>query len=282
MIDFGPAGACDEVVLNKMRRKTHARFLLDLRLGAYEHPFTFGVRISDNAQADIIEHFSGQGLKLSVHAPYYINFASSDPEKIQNTYKYLLDSVLKARELGADRVVFHPGSLTKQTREEAMENCLKNLKEFIKIMDDNNIHDCYICPETMGKHGQIGTWQEVKQMCALDERIIPCLDFGHINAFTLGGLTSEEKYHEILKSFIEELNKKEIHIHFSRIEFTKKGEKKHLTLDEESEFGPNYQEMINAIEKYDANFRVISESNGTQTLDSKKMLEYYEKCFKNE
>ena len=277
MVIFGPAGSCDEVVSNKMKRKEQSDFLIGLGLSAYEYPFTFGVNMNEKSKQEMIEYFSNKGFKLSVHAPYYINFASNDPEKLKNTYKYLLDSVLKAREIGADRVVFHSGSLTNQTREQAMENCIKNLKEFITILDEYDIHDCYICPETMGKHGQIGTWQEVKQMCALDDRIIPCLDFGHINAFTLGGLSSEDKYEEIISAFVDDLKKTEIHIHFSRIEYTNKGEKKHLTLDEDSEFGPSYMEMINSLKKFSANFRVISESNGTQSVDSNKMQEYYKK-----
>ena len=277
MIIFGPSGSSEEVVSAKMSRKQQFEYLQELGLTAYEHPFTFGVNISANTQKELVEHFINNGIKLSIHAPYYINFASQEPEKVKNTYKYLLDSVEKAREIGADRVIFHPGSLTNLTREQAVENCLKNLKEFIKILDEKEIHDCYICPETMGKHGQIGTWQEVAQMCELDDRIIPCIDFGHINAFTLGSLDGEEKYDEIFDKFVNQLGKKEIHIHFSRIEFTSKGEKRHLTLDEESEFGPDFKQMINSAQKFDANIRIISESNGTQTLDSNKMKEYYKK-----
>lgn len=277
MIIFGPSGSSEEVVAAKMTRKQQYEYLSELGLTAYEHPFTFGVNISANTQKDLVEQFINNGIKLSIHAPYYINFASQEPEKVKNTYKYLLDSVEKAREIGADRVIFHPGSLTNLTREQAVENCINNLKEFIKILDAKGVNDCYICPETMGKHGQIGTWQEVARMCELDERIIPCIDFGHINAFTLGSLDSEEKYDEIFDCFINKLGKREIHIHFSRIEFTSKGEKRHLTLEEDSEFGPDFKQMINSAQKFDANIRIISESNGTQTLDSNKMKEYYKK-----
>ena len=224
---------------------------------------------------ELIKEFSG--FKMSVHAPYYINFASSDEAKLQNTFGYLMDSVLKAREIGADRVIFHPGSLTGQSREVALENTLKNLKRFIGLMDERGINDVYICPETMGKHGQVGTWEEVAKMCELDDRIIPCIDFGHINAFTLGMLDNVDKFKEILNKFVIELNKKEIHIHFSRIEFTPKGEKKHLTLDDESEFGPDYKLMIDAMSEFNANFRVISESQGTQSRDANKMLKYLKK-----
>lgn len=277
MIKFGPSGTSNEVIAAKMTKKSQAEYLKKLGLDAYEYPFTYGANISESTKQELIENFKDD-FKISVHAPYYINFASSDEEKVQHSFSYLLNSILKGREFGADRVIFHPGSLTNLTREQAVENTIKNLKEFVKILDENNINDCFICPETMGKHGQIGTWQEVYEMCKIDERIIPCLDFGHINAFTLGELDSEEKYDEILDAFINKLGKKEIHIHFSRIEYTQKGEKKHLALDDESnEFGPDYKQMINVLKKYDANFRVISESNGTQSIDANKMKEYYKK-----
>jgi len=275
VVIFGPAGSCDEVVESKMKRPAQAQFLREMGLKAYEHPFTFGVNINEQTKQDLIQEFGD--FKLSVHAPYYINFASDDEEKLMKTNGYLMDSVLKAREIGADRVVFHPGSLTGQTREQALSNTLKNLKNFVALMDERNIHDVYICPETMGKHGQVGTWEEVAKMCEIDERIIPCLDFGHINAFTLGGLDSLSAIEEIIKKFVVELKKKEIHIHFSRIEYTSKGEKKHLILDDPSDFGPDYKMMIDILKKYDANYRVISESQGTQSRDSYKMLEYYKK-----
>lgn len=275
MVIFGPSGSCNEVSSNKMKRNEQAEFLKGLELEAYEYPFTYGVNMADSTREEIIKEFSD--FKMSVHAPYYINFASNDEEKIQKTFGYLMDSILKAKEIGADRVIFHPGSLTGQTREVALENTLNNLIRFVKLMDQKGIKDVYICPETMGKHGQVGTWEEVAKMCEIDERIIPCIDFGHINAFTLGELNTIDKFDEILRKFIVELGKKEIHIHFSRIEFTAKGEKKHLTLDEESEFGPDYKLMIDALRPYDANFRVVSESQGTQSRDANKMLNYYKK-----
>ena len=279
MIYFGPAGASDEVINQKMTKKQQAEYLLKNGLYAYEHPFTFGVRITDKSAEDLKKLFAGNNIKLSVHAPYYINFASSDDIQIAKSNKYLLDTVLKAIEIGADRVIFHPGSLTGQEREIAVQNTINNLRNFIKILDENNIQNIYICPETMGKHGQIGTVEEVAKMCEIDSRIIPCIDFGHINAFTLGGLNSVEKYKEILDLFINKLNKTEIHIHFSRIEYSPKGEKKHLTLLDESDFGPDYAQMLETIKNYPANIRIISESSGTQTTDSIIMKEYLKNSF---
>lgn len=279
MVLFGPSGTCDEVAKQKLNKQQHAEYLVNVGLGAFEYPFTFGVNINAKSAEEIKSYFAGNNIKLSVHAPYYINFASADDLQIEKSNKYLLDSVLKAKEIGADRVVFHPGALTKQTREVALQNCIKNLANFVKLLDENNITDIYICPETMGKHGQIGTYEEVAQMCEIDYRIIPTLDFGHINAFTLGGLTTVEDYDKIFDLYINKLGKTEIQIHFSRIEFTPKGEKRHLIFGDESEFGPDYKQMLESIKKYDANFRIICESAGTQTKDSVTMKEYFKKVF---
>lgn len=279
MVYFGPSGASEEVVEEKMNKKTQAEYLKSLGLTAYEHPFTFGVRITPKTQDELKDYFINSGIKISIHAPYYINFASSDDVQILKSNKYLLDSVIKAREIGADRVIFHPGSLTGQDREVALQNILNSLTDFVKLLDENNIHDVYICPETMGKHGQLGTVEEVAKMCAIDDRIIPCIDFGHINAFTLGELKNEQKYDEIFNLFINKLNKKQIHIHFSRIEFTNKGEKRHLNLNDDSEFGPDYKQMLKSLKKFDAEVRIISESAGCQTTDSAILLNFYKKLF---
>lgn len=279
MIYFGPAGASDEVIKDKLTKKEHSEYLKTLNLDAYEYPLTYGVNMAESTKKELKEYFM-DSFKLSVHAPYYINFASPNEDQIMKSYGYLLGAVKKAKEIGADRVVFHPGALTGQTREVALENALKALKGFLELLDNSGIEGIYICPETMGKHGQLGTVEEVAKMCMLDERIIPTIDFGHINAFNLGELNSTEKYNEILDLFINKLNKKEIHIHFSRIEFTPKGEKKHLTLSDTSAFGPNYEDFLPALKNYkDANIRIISESSGTQSTDSALLKEYYKKLF---
>ena len=155
---------------------------------------------------------------------------------------------------------------------------VQRLKELLELMDSLEIKDMFICPETMGKHGQIGTVEEVAQMCALDERIMPTLDFGHINSYTLGGLKTEQDFRDVfltLKKYIGE-RYKNVHIHFSKIMFGPKGELKHLTFDDAQGFGPDFELLSKVLKDMDINATVICESRGTQTIDSIKMKNIFE------
>lgn len=280
MIDFGTSGVSDNFKAQNLSYNEIAKELNILGLNCFEYPLTYGTNISDEKCKEIGSAFSEYGIKLSVHAPYYINLASSDEEAVIKSFGHIYNSMKRAKSLGADRVVFHPGSLTKQTREVAYQNCLNNLKRFVEsISDDESVEGVLLCPETMGKHGQIGTVDEVVEMCKISDRLIPTIDFGHINAFTTGGVVSEESYKNIVDKFVYDLGKKEIHIHFSKIEYGAKGEIKHLTFDSDPGYGPNEKFMVDCLKKYDANFRIVSESAGTQDVDAKIMLDYYKKGF---
>lgn len=278
MVKFGPAGRSDEDVAANLSYAKLFEKINDLGLDAVELPFTFGVKMTSELAQELNQKAKELGIQISGHAPYYINFANPDKLKIDGTISYLMQTVKKVKELGGDRVVFHPGSELKQKREDAVNNVLENLKVFLSALDEEKIDGVYICPETMGKHGQIGTPDEVAEMCKLDRRIIPTLDFGHINAFYGGSLKTKQDFIDIIKKFTD-IGKTEIHIHFSKIEYGAKGEIKHLTFDDEK-FGPDYKLMIDALKEFpDVNFRVVCESSGTQSKDSKIMQEYFKKVF---
>ena len=279
MIEFGTSGVADGMRDLKSYHEI-ANALSNQGLTCFEYPLTYGTNISDEKCEEIGKAFKEVGIKLSVHAPYYINFASPEEESVRKTFSYLYNSMRKAKRMGADRVVFHPGSLTKQDRGVAVSNVLKNLKSFVEeIKDDEEVSGVLICPETMGKHGQIGTPEEVAEMCKISSIMIPTIDFGHINAFTNGNLKDIQSFEDVIKLFVEDLMIDEIHIHFSKIEYGAKGEIKHLTFETDPGFGPSEKFMVEALQKYDANYRIISESAGTQDIDAKIMLDYYKKGF---
>ncbi len=277
MIRFGPSGFCEEFQSLKNTTLDMPEWLLNHNLDAYEISFTNGVRLSDETAKKVGDIFELSGISVSVHAPYFINFANPNEEMIEKSIGYVVACLEKMKFLKAKKLVFHPGSLMKQTREQAFENTYNNIKRLIEVLDENGLKDFILCPETMGKHGQVGSVEEIAKICTIDERIIPTLDFGHINSFSLGGLKTKKDFEEVfltLKKYLgDRFNK--VHIHFSKIEYGKKGEIRHLTLDD-NKFGPNFEILVSVLKKYNVDANIICESSGTQTKDACIMKKYFE------
>lgn len=277
MIKFGPSGFCNMFLEDHAHSEQIPAFLKHNGLDAYEYAFNRGVNISDEKAVKLRKIFDEYNIQLSVHGPYYINLANPDDEMAEKSKGYIISSLKKMKLLGSKYLVYHPGSLMKQTREQAFQLVMKRTQELIKLLDENDIHDMYICPETMGKHGQVGTVEEIAQMCALDNRIIPTLDFGHINSFGLGSLNTEDDFDNVFKTlekFMGERYKK-VHIHFSRIEYGAKGEIKHLNFDEDEKFGPDFELLARVLKKRGIEATIICESRGDQTKDSIKMKQIF-------
>ncbi len=278
MIKFGPSGnstAFYDAGLSKS--EDSALWVKNLGLSCFEYSFGRGVNMSDERAVEIGNAFANVGVEISVHAPYYINFANPDPEMVEKSYGYIISSAQKVKLLGGKRVVFHPASQGKQTREKAVELTLERLKVLRDKIYENGLDDLIFCPETMGKLGQIGTIEEVVEMCKIDKIYIPCVDFGHVNAREFGSLKAEEDYRERLSYMINELGMdkmKNFHIHFSKIEYSAKGEVKHLTF-EDDHYGPNFDPLAKVLKEKGLEPFVICESAGTQDIDAVKMQKIY-------
>jgi len=269
MIKFGPSGFCDNFIEKYKSTEDMPKWLCENNLDAYELSFTNGVRLSDETAEKFGNLFNEAKIDLSVHAPYFINFANNDELAIEKSMMYVMQCLQKMKILGAKKLVFHPGSLMKMTREQAFENTYKNIKLLVERLDELGYSDFVLCPETMGKHGQVGTVEEIAKICAIDERIIPTLDFGHINSFGLGSLKTEDDFENVfmvLKKYIGERYKK-VHIHFSKIEYGKKGEIRHLTFDDMN-YGPEFKPLAKVLKKKDIEANIICESRGMQTRDA--------------
>ena len=144
-------------------------------------------------------------------------------------------------------------------------------------LDEAGFADMTLCPETMGKIGQLGTLDEVLALCSVDKRITPCIDFGHLNARTLGGIRSKEDYAAILDRMAEKLGDQRaerFHVHFSRIEYSAGGEKRHWTFAE-TQFGPEPQPLMELLAERKLQPVIICESAGTQAEDAGAMQQMY-------
>lgn len=279
MIKFGPSGFCEDFTLTHKKSEEMPQWLVDHGLDAYEISFTNGISMSDEKCSLLGKLFAEKNITLSVHAPYYINFANPDPVMIEKSVGYIINSLKKMKLLGAKCLVFHPGSLMKQTREQAHARIMQNLKLLIERINQENFDfEFFICPETMGKHGQCGTVAEVAEMCSLDKRIIPTLDFGHINSFLQGEIKTEQDYRKIfytLKSFVgDRFN--HVHIHFTHIEYGPKGEVKHVKMQENPQnYGPEFEPLARVLKELDIVGEIISESPGHQTREAQYMKQIY-------
>ena len=275
---FGPAGNSDSFS-KKYKSSTDAPlFLKEMGLDHYEYQCGRGVKVSDKTAADLRKKAVENGITLSLHAPYFISLSSIEPEKRDNSINYILQSCDAALRIGADRIVIHSGSCAKISREEALELAKDTLTRARAMAVEQGFESITFCPETMGKTNQLGTLEEVLELCRLDDTFLPCIDFGHLNARTFGGIKSIDDYAAMLDMVEDKLGAdrlKIFHSHFSKIKYTNPGgEKNHLTF-EDTEYGPDFEPLMELVAKKGLSPVFICESAGTQAEDSLRMkLEY--------
>lgn len=278
MIKFGPSGNCESFYAEGYTHTEESALFVKRRgLDCFEYSFGRGVRMTEGKARSIGEAFSLADVEISVHAPYFINFANPDDEMAEKSYGYLFDSAIAAHLMGGKRIVFHPAAQGKATREEAVLKTEDRLKYFRDKVYEQGMQGLMFCPETMGKLAQIGTLEEVARFCKIDEIYTPCIDFGHINAREQGSLKTEEDYLIRLQYMIAELGyerMKHFHVHFSKIMYSAKGEVKHLTFEDEV-YGPDFAPLASALKKLDLHPYIVSESAGTQAEDAAEMKKIY-------
>lgn len=278
MIKFGPSGnSLAFAEAGKSKSEESAIWVKDMGLDCFEYSFGRGVNLTDERALSIGAAFKAAGVEISVHAPYYINLANPDEEMAEKSYNYILQSAQKVKLMQGNRVVFHPASQGKMSREQAVELTKQRLHTLKDRVYAAGLDDIIFCPETMGKLGQIGTIEEITEFCKIDKIFIPAVDFGHVNAREWGSLKTEQDYTERLKYMIDNLGyekMKNFHVHFSKIEYSAKGEVRHLTFEDEH-YGPNFEPLAVALKKLGLEPYIVCESAGTQDIDALNMQKIY-------
>ena len=278
MIKFGPSGNSEAFrTAGLSKSEDSATWVKNLGLNCFEYSFGRGVNLSDERAVEIGKAFEAAGVEISVHAPYYINFANPEELNAENSYGYVIRSAEKLKLMGGRRLVFHPASQGKMSREKAVDLTAERLKVLRDRIHEQGLNDLTYCPETMGKIGQIGTIEEIVRFCKIDDIYVPAVDFGHINARECGSLKTEKDYFDRLSYMVSELGMekmKNFHIHFSKIEYSAKGEVRHLTF-EDQRYGPEFEPLSSALKKLGLEPYIICESAGTQDVDAVKMQKIY-------
>ena len=275
---FGPAG--NAMSFPYKSSVDAPRWLQELGLDCYEYQCGKGVRVKEDTAVALGRQAQAHGIALSLHAPYFINLANPDPESQEKTVGYITSSCLVADQMGATRVVIHSGALMKRTREEAMAIALPFLKEIVAVCQDQGFGHITLCPETMGKINQLGDLDEVLRLCQVHESLIPCVDFGHLYARSLGADQGAEAVERMLSRMEAELGAdraSRFHSHFSHIEFTPNGgEKCHRTFDDDGGYGPDWEPLAQAVARRGWSPTFICESAGTQAEDAVTMKRIYQ------
>ena len=231
-------------------------------LDAFEYQAVRGVKISKDKAQILGENAKKFDVLLSLHAPYAINLASSSESTRKASVERLIRSLEAAKWMGARIVVFHPGYYGKFSKEEALKLCIKMLKDARERADSLGFKEVFLGPETMGKLSQVGSLDEIITMCESVPKTLPVIDWAHIHARTKGGLKSKDDYLKVLSTIEDRLGSdvvKTLHCHFTKVEFSDKGERRHRRLDEGG-FGPYFEQLATVIVENGYSFTIISES----------------------
>ncbi len=277
---FGPAGLSDSYPGKKFDPQAMAAYTAGFGLTAFEYQCGRGVRLALDKARALGQACGEKNIALSVHAPYYISMSSLEEDKRLHSIDYLLQSCALVKALGGRRVIFHTGSCGKQSREAALEKALDTMRRAVAACDEAGFGDCILCPETMGKVNQLGTLDEVLALCGVDERVTPCIDFGHLYARSQGTELTGDHAAADYAALLDKLQvlgphrAANFHVHFSRIAYTKGGEKCHLTLAD-TDYGPPHEPLLALLKARGLTPTIICESAGTQAEDASQLARTY-------
>lgn len=279
---FGPGGNSESFYAEGHKATVEAPGWLEyIGLDAYEFQGGRGINASPDTLSAIGKKAKEHGILMSVHAPYFISLSGMEEEKRLKSLDYIEKSLDAAKLLGADTIVVHCGGVQKQTRDRAMELSKDTLIKVAEKFEDTEVR---IGLETMGKINQLGTLEEVIELCKISPIFAPVVDFGHLNARNLGGyFTDSDSYRRVFDMIGEKLGDeyaRYLHCHFSQIEYTSGGEKRHLTFADR-EFGPFSEPLTEALAKEKLYPRIICESAGTMSDDALIMKGQYLKNILN-
>ncbi|MDD5498851.1 MAG: TIM barrel protein [Dehalococcoidales bacterium] len=229
-----------------------------LGLDALEIEFVRNVYLTRESATNVGAAAREAGIRLSAHAPYYLNLNAAEPEKLAKSRSFLFKAAQIASFAGAGNVVFHPGYYLKNTSEEAFAAILENISKVEQQLSEEGLSTS-LSPETTGKVSQFGTLDEVLGLCTRLKSLTPCIDFAHLHAYA-GAVNTYNEFGDILDRIKTSLGKEAIsrlHLHVSGIHYGPRGELKHLPLDE-SDF--NYPELLQAFIDANAGGVIICES----------------------
>lgn len=249
--------------------KKALEILENLNLDGLELEFVHGVRISDENRSIV----GASKLTKTIHAPFYINLNSKEPEKVEASVQRIIETARVAHEIGAFSITYHAGFYLGMDKETVYNNIKTQTEIITSALKDENIK-VWIRPETTGKATQWGDLEEIINLSKEFETVLPCVDFSHLHARYNGISNTYDEFANIFDKIGTELGAETLenfHAHIAGIAYSEKGEKHHLNL-EESDF--NYKDLLKAFKDFGVKGAIVCESPNIET-DCKLLKEYY-------
>ncbi len=245
--------------------------LKDLNLDGMEMEFVHGVRITDKSK-DFIKNNS-ENLVITAHGPFYINLNSKEEEKIEASVGRIIDTARVAEDVGAYSITYHAAFYMGKDKEIVYNQVKNQTQRIVDILEKENIN-VWIRPETTGKATQWGDFEEIIRLSKEFEQVLPCIDFSHIHARTGGKYNTYDEIAYVLERIGKELGVQALenfHGHLAGIEYTDKGERQHLILEESD---MNYQAVLKALKDFNVKGVLVCESPNIED-DAQILKEYY-------
>lgn len=276
---FGPAGNSESFYDAGFTQTVEAFSWLreTFSLGAFEIPFGRGISMSETTAMAIGEKARQEGVVLSAHAPYYINLANPNPAMAEKSMGYIKNTARLLTLMGGERVVLHVGSPKDQPRDQALELCARRLKDTRAALIAAGYPQIRLCLETMGRPSVLGTLEEILTLTQVDDSFLPCVDFAHLHAAGGGAINDQDDFARVLDRIEEALGlprARQMHMHFSRIEYGSKGEIRHRIFAE-TDYGPEFSLLAPLLARRGYQGILICESRGTQAEDAAHMQRSY-------
>lgn len=245
----------------------------EMGLDGMEVEFVHGVRMSDDTRKLLKNITKEKNLVLTAHGPFYINLNSKEEEKIEASVQRIIDTAKTASDFGGYSITYHAAFYMGKDKETVYEQVKQQTQKIVDILNNNKIK-MWIRPETTGKSTQWGDYEEIIKLSKEFERVLPCIDFSHIHARTAGEYNTYDEFCKILDRIGSELGDfalKNFHAHLAGIEYTAKGEKRHLILEKSD---MNYKDLLKALKDFGVQGALVCESPNIET-DAKILKDYY-------
>lgn len=255
-------------------------WLKSMNLNAYEVQCTFGFKMSDKNKENVLSA-QKDGIFVSMHGPYYINLGSLNSGVVERSVEILKQGIELAKSINCTRIIFHPGGGHKNTDEGRSEAIKQIIEKLNQISSEVDMGEVRFYPEIAGKTANLGSMDEIIEICQNCKFAYPCIDIAHLHAREIGSITSKEILKQKLTYLRDKLPEKfkKVHFHAYTINYNDKGEVKHLKFGESmpdgSEGLPNLAGFTEVLHELDIEPWVISEASETQELGAKYMRDCY-------